>query len=337
MKIYVPTKQECVLVNEDGQLINNFVEANRDEKEVEFVDSPDTADIIIIFEQFSFKLWNYQNLLKTCSLVRKFPQKIFTVNYDDHGRGHLPGCYTSLSGKNFDPAIHRATCYPRTYNELAADAYTNVPARVPRFLFSFCGTIKSHPVRGALVKGLSGFPNCQLDYVDQVFHQHTSDQKTKYIEQILDSWFVLCPRGWSPSTYRLFETMALGRCPVIISDDWVPIDGIAWDECSIRIRESRISDIPRVLLHRSGEAGALGENARRVWEKWFSLRNRNKHFLRLILELYLADRKIVAPQFSDWCQRWQSWGFYWVNEWTMPQRIRNRLSKVARQVAPPAP
>jgi hypothetical protein len=42
---------------------------------------------------------------------------------------------------------------------------------------------------------------------------------TKYAEAIQDSQFVLCLAGNGPATYRYFETMEMGRVPVVLSDE----------------------------------------------------------------------------------------------------------------------
>jgi hypothetical protein len=166
-----------------------------------------------------------------------------------------------------------------------------------------------------------------------MFHQHTDAQKVRYVEQILNSSFALCPRGWSPTTYRLFEVMALGRCPVIISDEWVPIEGIEWQECSVRIAESDIRRIPDLLSGRSADAERLGANARKVWEEFFSIERRNRFYLNAIVDLYEKSREKAPTSFSDWYRQWNSWGFYWSNGWTIPQRARSKLDKMIENMS----
>jgi len=43
--------------------------------------------------------------------------------------------------------------------------------------------------------------------------------KQNYARLIANSKFVLCPQGVGPSSLRLFETLLMGRAPVIISDE----------------------------------------------------------------------------------------------------------------------
>ena len=65
---------------------------------------------------------------------------------------------------------------------------------------------------------------------------------------------ILCPRGEGTSSIRLFESLRMGRPPVIISDQWVPPEGPAWDTFSVRIPERRIHTIPDRLTELEHQA-----------------------------------------------------------------------------------
>jgi hypothetical protein len=69
---------------------------------------------------------------------------------------------------------------------------------------------------------------------------------TKRIMGIFIAWskFVLCPRGYACSRWRLFETMMAGRVPVIISDQWVPPEGPAWERFSVRVSQKHVAQPP---------------------------------------------------------------------------------------------
>ena len=64
--------------------------------------------------------------------------------------------------------------------------------------------------------------------------------------------------------------MKAGRVPVIISDQWVPPKGPAWETFSIRVKENQVSRIPALLEQCELEAEAMGRGARVIWEEWFS-------------------------------------------------------------------
>ena len=117
------------------------------------------------------------------------------------------------------------------------------------------------------------------------FHSHSAKEKQEYVDDILSSKFVLCPRGWSPATYRLFEVMELGRCPVIISDDWVPIDGVPWQECCIVIKEKDIAYCARSLQNRNAMPRDLGRRLGRSGNYIFQKRGNFAQCCDSIIEL----------------------------------------------------
>jgi hypothetical protein len=98
---------------------------------------------------------------------------------------------------------------------------------------------------------------------------------------------MLSPRGIGPSTYRLFEAMEMGRCPVILSDDWTPPPFIPWEKFSIRLKESQVGDLPRILADAPYEA--LGRAAREAWEQYVD-RPHAFHYLSETLQLIFAQK-----------------------------------------------
>lgn len=246
------------------------------------------------------------------------------MNYDDTAAGFLPGCYTSLRRQNYDPDLHRTCAYPRIYNEFAD---VKPREQEPRWLFSFAGSIRSHPVRRLLVERLRRDPASLVLPVEQPFHSHTAKQKRAYVDQILASKFVLCPRGHSPSTYRLFEAMQMGRCPVIISDDWVPIQEVVWNECSILVPEQDVNKIPEILREAEPQWKMLGDTARRVYQERFAPSVKFKGYLQMIRALQTSiDQSGYSMDSNDMMRRWRSWTFRWRNEWTLPQKVARRFA-----------
>lgn len=327
VRIYVPKRTDCDLVTSDTRFVDWFIGYNREDARIEFTDSADESDIVLLFEQYSYKTWKYAENLERSSLVRNHAERIYCVNYDSVGSGFLPGCYTSLTGSNYDPSLHRACGYPKRYNELVEAHEVRDNRCTPTFLFSFVGTTRSYPLRQEIAHLLSSCPEGKICDVDVHFHQHTDEQKRSYVRSILDSWFVLCPRGSSPSSYRLFEAMGLGRCPVILSDAWVPVNGVGWGECSIRIAESDLEGIPRILKERLGDAARMGRNAREAYESHFTQPMRYQSYLQATLDLHSAAREHGARDYESHRKRWRSLGFRRSNGWTVSQRVRGRAAR----------
>jgi hypothetical protein len=71
--------------------------------------------------------------------------------------------------------------------------------------------------------------------------------RTRYAEVIARSKFVLCPRGHGPSSFRLYEALAAGRVPVVISNNWLAPPRIDWSRCIVRVGEKDVRGLPRLL------------------------------------------------------------------------------------------
>ncbi|HCT43945.1 MAG: hypothetical protein CMJ35_00675 [Phycisphaerae bacterium] len=96
-----------------------------------------------------------------------------------------------------------------------------------------------------------------------------AELKKLFVEQILNSRFVLCPAGAGPSSYRLYEAMRCGRSPVIISECWTPPQGPSWESFAIMVHPSRARELPKILNAAEGRWKELGINARTEWERHY--------------------------------------------------------------------
>lgn len=233
-------------------------------------DDPDTADIILYVEN-SDTVRHYVRLRKH-AYFRSFPEKCFLFTRNDLPIPFLPGVYPSIPQRWHSPQRTRSGPYLNAFD----DNFVEPPAddRARQYLYSFVGQKSTHPLREQIF---------QLDHPEQyVFdtsqywpYGELSESKREELEQRYvnvahQSRFILCPRGRGASSIRLFETLRMGRVPVIISDAWVPPDGPDWDAFSVRVDEANISMIPSILSQRRDQAQAMGVRARRVWDDWFS-------------------------------------------------------------------
>lgn len=324
LKIYLPSYADCDLVTPDETILENFVLHNINTERAALVSSPSEADIIIIFEKFSFKLPSYREHLLKQKLITEFASKVYVINYDDVvGVGYLPGCYVSMSGK-YDESKYRPCPYPKTYNDLCDDGFNNTAAK---YLFSFRGNSPSHPIRKRIFELLQNSSNAKLVDVSKEFHSHTINDKKDYISDIKSSLFVLCPRGCSPNSYRLYETMSLGRCPVVISDDWVENIGPDWSKCSVRVPEDKISDIPEILSKLKPNAEKMGIEARKQWQLYFSEEKKYQFYLDQIFELYNLNSlsPVTIDQLSKY---WKSHSFLYANNWSLRQKITRKFKQL---------
>jgi hypothetical protein len=210
----------------------------------------------------------------------------------------LPGAYPSLS---------RPLPWAYSWSFLPAGAEEDEQSdssedAEPEFLFSFLGRIRTHPVRKKLLLLDESNTPC-LDVEDAPKRFSSFDYLKTYRALIKRSKFVLCPRGFGASSIRIFETMALGRAPVVISDQWQPPPGIRWDEFCIRIPESEVRGIPATLRGLTSEAPSMGQRARDAYKRHFA----PDCFFDRLLSTLLSSRA-AGPGHIAW-RSWQALGW----------------------------
>lgn len=147
------------------------------------------------------------------------------------------------------------------------------PARdVP---LSFVGSTRTHPVREALMR--LKYPGAILiDSSPKTDRQAWWERPDAgaFVESFREvaerSVFVLCPRGLSPPSIRLFEVMEAGAVPIVVSDAAELPVGPDWASFSLRVRERDIPTIPALIDRNLGRATEMGMAARKAWEEFFS-------------------------------------------------------------------
>jgi hypothetical protein len=235
-------------------------------------DDPAAADLII-FVEFYGGGWFFERV-RAHPFVRRYREKCFLFCANPFVIPLLPGVYTGVE-KRWASARTRPGFY---LGRLHSDFTTYSPPKhdLP-YLFSFMGSVKNAPIRSQLATlshPRSFFQNTTEEF-DRAINRKMDREEVlayerRYAELTKASKFVLCPRGLSASTVRLFETMRMGRVPVILSDGWVAPEGPHWEDFAIQIPEREFAGIPRFLEERESEAVAMGERARQEWERWFS-------------------------------------------------------------------
>jgi hypothetical protein len=234
---------------------------------------PQAADCILFVENHPGSDPYFFEVMR-CSLYRSFRHKCVLYHDADLTVTPLPTISPSVLQRQTRGGSKKSVHYiarlteNTTINETPPD-WSNERA----YTYSFVGSRRTHPLRAKLLR-LARTDAYLKDTGQDRAWEMTAERKrayeAEYVNVVNQSYFILCPRGIGPCTYRLFETMQLGRVPVIIADEWAHITGIAWDQFSITVAESQIEQIPRLLDSRRGEALEMGRRARSVWEEHFS-------------------------------------------------------------------
>jgi Exostosin family len=293
-----------------------------------FVESkePGAADHLVVNEPSFFKEWRYIKRLMSDPLIGRFPHKTFTLSTDDSATGLLPGLYVALQANRFSKAIHRAVPYPELANPMVAKA---IPQKgiEKKYLAGWRGNMKSNPrLRKGLIRHFGGNPRFCIETSGNWFN-HTADEHRRYVELVQNSQFSLCPAGWAATTFRIFDSMALGVCPVILADLWEQPKGPKWEEFCIFVPEKRFRQLETILNDHLGEAAERGQRAYVVWQEFFAGGRMLDYYADAFSSL-VATMPATTPEREF--RRWKSHTMYWSNGWTLPQRLARRAKRLLR-------
>ena len=237
----------------------------------EVCDDPAAADALVFTECHLIDDWRLRPIFRS-SLFRRYPEKAFVYNERDLPWCALPGVYVSMPRHTFDPVRQRSFAYYAVEEPYRKLGVARAPSADPDLLFSLVAspTHRSRSVLFAL-----RHPRAVVESVDAFafFDPGSRDfdaRRRHFAETLYRSKFVLCPRGRGSSSIRLYEALAAGRVPVILSDAWVPPAGPAWDRISVRWPERRVDGLIEHLEELEPRAAAMGLEARAAFEAWFA-------------------------------------------------------------------
>lgn len=221
------------------------------------VDSPDRADIVLFVGDRRF----YHSGIYISDIFKQHQHKSLVIDFTDRTIPRIPGLYATIPTYLQQYPIYEYLFYDHGgFDRHRADAlFANY-----KYLFSFMGSVKTHPsLRGRMTR--LSHPRAYLH--DTVVYPNVD----VYNDVMINSKFILCPRGVAPSTIRVFEAMKAVRVPVIVSDEWREnqIDG-DWKEFSVRVPEKDVESIPQILEELEFKALEMGQKAFIAWEKNFS-------------------------------------------------------------------
>lgn len=322
MKLFFITNSLSDLANPDAKILKSVKNSLLLSTGVEEVFSPDYANAIIIQEKNSFKNFRYISELLEDPLVSKYPDKIFTINTDDCATGLLKGIYTCLPGSRFNAEVYRSVPYMEFPNEFVFANYSHYPE--PIYLASWRGNTKSNKIRSKMIQLFQDNDRLCLESTDSWLN-HNSHEKEDYVNLIRKSRFSLCPAGWAPASFRIYESMALGKCPVIIADQFVSPKGPNWKEFALFFPEKKIHKLSAFLLEHEHQADDLGKKALAAWEKHFSVEHISQYYADSLISLICSTPKVSKKKELE---KWTSLKLQWSNKWTLPQRALNKIKKI---------
>ncbi len=256
-----------------------------------FVVVPDPADAdFFVFPYMLEEMIEVAGPAQVSAWLQKLPYyegneqcHIFMTLHDTSARFNLPGivCRASVNRSCRNAG---ELAIPYAVEDLFERTHFD-PSRI-RYDASFVGFIGcpvSGPVRRQVIASLAKAARIRTFISpSKRFHGHQRDserieRRELFLQSLAESWMAVCPRGTGVNTYRFFETLSMGRIPVLISDDCLlPFeDCIDYDEFILRIPEKdagRAADIITDWLSDQTTARRLTRCrlARQTWEEYFA-------------------------------------------------------------------
>lgn len=191
------------------------------------------ADVLVYHDKLDANIIDYINLAK------KYNKEILAFYNDDHDAPTiLPECIR----------LYRTSFYKskRKINEFALPAWSDDFGKFGITLrnksiqptVGFCGAL-THPLRSKAIDILTDDVDIKANILLRNSFWggsvHDKQIRSEYIQNTNNSDLILCCRGAGNFSYRLYETISLGRVPIILNTDMVlPCeDVIDWKTLSI--------------------------------------------------------------------------------------------------------
>jgi hypothetical protein len=225
---------------------------------------PESADLIL-FPQCHMLPTDWRlNVIRSHPLTQRYRGRVMVYDERDRPWCGFPGVYVSMSKRHLDARFQRSWGY-RAVPPLDSPKEADL-------LFSLIGS-PSHRCRRPLfelrhpdavvepVRGFTFYDSSSIDF---------EARRERFRDVLVRSRFVLCPRGKGTSSIRLYETLAAGRVPVIVADDWVAPAGPDWERFSIRWPEGRTDGLVDLLEERDRDWPAMSTAAARAYRDFFA-------------------------------------------------------------------
>lgn len=259
---------------------------------VQTATDPAAADYFLLPEdlrrlQIDLGIEAVRKFIEKLPYYEQFPEKhIFWSSHDDP-RSPLPTalfCKTSVNRQ--EPGRFIAVPYP--VDDFRQHCHFDLNRIV--WQTSFVGYPGSSPLREQLLLAVAADQRLtsQLDIAPK-FHSHLDQavrekRRKRYLDIMQASLTVLCPRGDGMNSIRFYETLSMGRIPVLISDNGVlPFEElISYERFVIRIAEQDVCQAPRLItdwIHQKS-ADDIMQRCREARETW---------------EQLLAPERIIYP------------------------------------------
>lgn len=142
-----------------------------------------------------------------------------------------------------------------------------------KYLASYIGR-PTHKLREKLEKKLKNNNSLYIKNLESMNSEFTEKDQHRFQKIMSQSYFSLCPRGYGPTSFRLYESLEMGVVPVYISDKhFLPFSEIVdWNDFSILLKPREITKLDKILRRnlKDNNYSILKQNLDEVTQKYFN-------------------------------------------------------------------
>jgi hypothetical protein len=244
---------------------------NYGDKFVSFSEIEDCDYVVLPYK------WDKNNIYnnKTINEAKKHNKKVLIFHIDDSDESiDVENCYvfrTSFYKSKQKDFEYSFPCFKD-------DNFDFNYLTTPSLSIGFCGQ-NITPVRQAIIKKLQssdiqtnfiirnvGWPGIEYGKTKETIIQ-------EFYENMSTNIFNLCIRGGGNFSYRLYETMMMGRIPIIVDTDIVlPYeDLINWSNSAVIIKENDDNIVDKIKnFYKEKNLLDIQKNNREIWEEYLS-------------------------------------------------------------------
>lgn len=157
-----------------------------------------------------------------------------------------------------------------------------------KYIASYIGR-PTHKIRTKLEDRITSNEKFYIKNITSMNSSISKENLELFEKLIKESYFSICPRGYGPTSFRLYESIQMGTVPIYISDKFfLPyIEFLDWSEFAILLKSRKISSLPRKLnnLIESGEYFRLKDGLDKVSEKYFNFLYMSKYIKSIVEKL----------------------------------------------------
>ena len=270
------------------------------------VQNPESADFIIFPYDLTrpimdLGLFGLLGLFDVCNIFHKYYWKfIFIYKEDLSWKIPMGGTWLRTS---FDKRILSNESIP-----------ISLSARTKRFVSignckmkaNFVGSVNTHPIRGELISYLSeeNFWSKIFLLMRGEFHGPNIDgtqrikREMQFNNAMERSYMTFCPRGTAMTSNRFFETMSLGRVPILIAEHCaLPFqEEINYEDFCFNLNYDRFNEVNRILDTGDKELRKMCKSSYKIYSEYLSLES---YGVKLVCFLKKNKEKIYEHRKND--------------------------------------